>query len=250
MFEKPLNKNSATPLYRQLSARLAEQIQNGEYQLGDKLPSEREFSEQLNVSRITARQAIEALLESGLIYREQGRGTFVAEPRMRHLEGLTSFTEDMIARGYRPSSRVITQKLIAADVEFQEILRINPPDMVLHLVRVRLADGKPVALQSSYISHKLCPGIENEDFSSQSLFAVLREKYYVYPTWTEVVIEAIPATYEEAHLLEIKLGDPVLVVRGKSFTDSFEIVESVRTAYRGKGMALYIGRQRLGSSNR
>lgn len=92
MFEKPLNKNSATPLYRQLSARLAEQIQNGEYQLGDKLPSEREFSEQLNVSRITARQAIEALLESGLIYREQGRGTFVAEPRMRHLEGLSQRT--------------------------------------------------------------------------------------------------------------------------------------------------------------
>jgi GntR family transcriptional regulator len=204
----------------------------------------------LNVSRITTRQAIETLLENGLIYREQGRGTFVAEPRMRRLEGLTSFTEDMIARGCIPSSRVINQELIQADNEFQKILRIDPEDSVLRLVRVRLADGRPVALQSSYISQKLCPGIEDEDFSSQSLFAILREKYYVYPTWTEVELEAIPASSEEAHLLEIKIRDPVLVVRGKSFTDSFEIIESVRTVYRGRGMALYIGRQRLGPMKR
>lgn len=250
MIEKPLNKNISTPLYRQLSVRLADQIIKGEYKAGEKLPSEREFSDQLNVSRITARQAIEALLESGLIYREQGRGTFVAEPRMRHLEGLVSFTEDMIARGYHPSSRVITQELIEADEEFQRILKIDPTDKILHLVRVRLADGKPIALQSNYISQKLCPGIENEDLSSQSLYALLREKYYAYPAWTEIELEAVPATVEEAHFLEVEARSPLLVVRGKSFTDSFEIVESVNTVYRGKGVALYIGRHRLGSSNR
>lgn len=248
--ERPLNKNSTIPLYRQLSTWLASQIQTGEYKTGERLPSERDLSEQFSVSRITARQAIEALLESGLVYREQGRGTFVAEPRMRHLEGMTSFTEDMIARGYQPSSKVITQQLLPADNDLQNTLKINSADQALHLVRLRLADGKPVALQSSYISRKLCPGIENEDFSSQSLFAILREKYYVYPSWTEVFIEALPATSEEAHLLEMKPGEPLLIVRGKTFTDSFEIVEDVRTTYRSKGMALYIGRQRLGSTNR
>lgn len=242
-----LDKNSSVPLYRQLSARLASKIQNGEYKTGDKLPSERELSEQLNVSRITARQAIEELLERGLIYRERGRGTFVAEPRMRRLQGLTSFTEYMLSRGYQPSSRVITQKLVPADEELQQILKIGPEEKALHLVRVRLADGKPVALQSSFISHRLCPGIEQEDFSTQSLFKILREKYYVHPTWTEVEIEALPATNEEARLLKVKPGDPLLVVRGRTYTDTFDIIENVRTAYRGKGMALYIGRQRLGT---
>ena len=248
--ERLLNKNSTIPLYRQLSTWLALQIQNGTFHTGDRIPSERELTEQFNVSRITARQAIEALLESGLIYREQGRGTFIAEPRMRNLEGLTSFTQDMIARGYKPSSKVIIQHLLPTDDELQKNLRIHSTDKVFHLVRLRLADEKPVALQSSYISHKLCPGIENEDFSSQSLFVILREKYYVYPNWTEVFIEALPATNEEARWLEMKPGEPLLIVRGKTFTDSFEIVEDVRTAYRSKGMALYIGRQRLGSNGR
>ena len=242
-----LDKNSSTPLYRQLANRLEAQIKNGEYQAGDRLPSERELSELLNVSRITARQAIVSLEEDGLIYREQGRGTFVAEPRQRHLRGLTSFTEDMLARGCQPSSRILVQELVAPSPEQARDLKLEEGELALHLVRLRLADGKPIALQSTYISQPLCPGIEHEDFSNQSLFAILREKFDVYPMWTEVDVEALHASSEEAHLLEIKTGDPLLVVRGKTLSDTFDMIEIVRTAYRGKGMALYIGRQRLES---
>jgi len=243
-----LDKNSHEPLYRQLAKLLISQIHAGDYQAGNRLPSERELSESYKVSRITARQAIDLLFEDGLIFREQGRGTFVAEPRMRHLQGLTSFTEDMQARGFTPYSRILTQEVLKADGELQSSLRISAGQRILHLVRLRMADDRPIALQASYISLASCPGLENEDFKDQSLFALLRSKYYLYPTWTEVDIQAVPASKEEALLLEIRPADPLLVVRGKTFTDSFEPIETVRTTYIGKGLALYIGRQRIGGS--
>jgi DNA-binding GntR family transcriptional regulator len=90
--------------------------------------------------------------------------------------------------------------------------------------------------------------LETEDFKDQSLFALLRSKYYLYPVWTEVDIQAVPASKEEALLLEIRPNDPLLVIHGKTFTDSFEPIETVRTTYIGKGLALYIGRQRIGGS--
>ncbi len=243
-----LDKNSHEPLYRQLAKLLVSRIQVGDYQTGNRLPSERELSEVHKVSRITARQAIDLLFEDGLIFREQGRGTFVAEPRMRHLQGLTSFTEDMQARGFTPHSRVLTQEVLEADEELQSTLRLSAGKRVLHLVRLRLADDHPIAIQASYISLALCSGLEAENFQDQSLFALLRSKYYLYPTWTEVDVQAVPANKEEAQLLEVRPNDPLLVIRGKTFTDSFEPIETVRTTYIGKGLALYIGRQRIGGS--
>ncbi|HEX7976148.1 MAG TPA: UTRA domain-containing protein, partial [Anaerolineales bacterium] len=83
-----------------------------------------------------------------------------------------------------------------------------------------------------------------------SLFSILREKYYINPAWTEVEMEALAATAEEAYHLKINRDDPVLVVKGLTFTDSFELIESVRTVYRGNGLALYIGRQRISTFSR
>lgn len=247
---RPLNKNSSVPLYSQLFKRLAAQIESGELKAGERLPPERELAEDLRVSRITARQAIDALVESGLVYREQGRGTFVAEPKMRGLIGFTSFSQDMQSRGYQPSSRVLKLELTAVNEALQQMLKIGPEDLAIHLVRLRMADSEPVALQSAYLPHSLCPGLEHEDLTNLSLYAVLREKYYVDPAWTEAEMEARPATPEEARLMQIEKHDPVLVVKGITFTESFEVVESVRTVYRGKGLALYIGRQRISNFNR
>jgi len=243
-----LDKNSHEPLYRQLAKLLISQIHSGDYKAGNRLPSERELSVAYKVSRITARQAIDLLFEDGMIFREQGRGTFVAEPRMRHLQGLTSFTEDMQARGFTPRSRVLTQEVLQADEELQISLRVPAGQRVLHLIRLRMADEKPIALQASYISLTLCPSLENENFKDQSLFALLRSKYYLYPAWTEVDVQAMLASKEEASLLNIHANDPLLVIRGKTFTDSFDPIETVRTTYIGKGLALYIGRQRIGGS--
>jgi GntR family transcriptional regulator len=246
---RSLNKNSSVPLYSQLHTLLVEKIRSGALLPGDKVPAERELAETLHVSRITARQALDALVESGLVYRERGRGTFVAEPKMRGVMGFSSFSADMRSRGLNPSSVVISQALVPPDEKLRKILKLGEQDLALHLVRLRLADEMPVALQSAYLSYRLVQGLEHEDLRFQSLYSVLREKYYINPAWTEAEMEALSATAEEAGHLRIEKNDPVLVVRGITFTDSFEIVESVRTVYRGKGLALYIGRQRIQSDH-
>lgn len=240
-----LDKGSHTPLYLQLLMHLVRLVETGELKPGNKLPSERELAERLGVSRITARQAIETMLERGLVYREQGRGTFVAEPKLRGLRGFTSFSEDMRQRGMKPSSRILVQEVVTVDETTQNLLRLTPREKYVHLLRLRLADGRPMALQNSYIPCRIAPGLENEDLTNKSLFEVLRDTFYVHPAWTEAEVQALTASSEEQHWLGIKPNDPVLVVHGLTFTDSFETVESVRTAYPGTGMALYIGRQRL-----
>jgi GntR family transcriptional regulator len=243
----PLDKGSHIPLYLQLTTQLIHMIEQGVLKPGDKIASERELSETLNVSRITARLAIQELFKSGLIYREQGRGTFIAESKMRNVQGFTSFTEDMTKRGLKPGSQVLLQEVIPADDALARIIHIQPGDEALHLVRLRMANDRPVAIQYSHLPHKLCPGLEKENLTNGSLFAVLRQKFFIYPAWTEAVVEAASALPEEAHLLGLKPGEPVLVVRGITFNESFEIVESVRTIYPSRGLALYIGRQRIGN---
>jgi len=244
---QPLDKGSRIPLYLQITAQLIHKIEQGELKPGDKIPSEREFSELLNISRITARQAIQELFKSGLIYREQGRGTYVAESKMRNVQGFTSFTEDMKKRGFKPGAQILMQEVLPVDDNLARTLHIQPGESVLHLVRVRTTDDRPVAIQFSYLPMKLCPGLENVEMTNQSLFEVLRQNYFVYPVWTEAMVEAASALPDEAHLLDLKPGEPVLVVRGLTFTESFEVVESVRTIYPSRGLALYIGRQRIGS---
>lgn len=243
-----LDKGSHTPLYLQLLDRLVHMVETGEMRPGDKIPSERELADLLSVSRITARQAIKTMLESGLIYREQGRGTFVAEPRLRGLRGFTSFTEDMRERGLNPRSQVLKQELVHPDEVLQRVLKLAQGEQALHLVRLRLADDQPMALQSSFIPCHVAPGLEKEDLTDKSLFEVLKSKYYLYPTWTEAEVQALPSSSEEQRWLNMKPNEPVLVVRGLTFNESFEIVESVRTAYPGNGLALYIGRQRMAIS--
>jgi GntR family transcriptional regulator len=244
---QPLDKGSHIPLYLQLTAQLIHLIERGTLRPGDKIASERELSEMLNVSRITSRLAIQELFKSGLVYREQGRGTFVAESKMRNVQGFTSFTEDMNKRGLQPGSRILLQEVIPAEDTLARTLHIQPGDLALNLVRLRLANDRPVAVQYSHLPSKLCPGLEKEPLENCSLFSILRQKYYVYPAWTEAVVEAAAALPEEAQLLGLKAGEPVLVVRGLTFNESFEIVESVRTIYPSRGLALYIGRQRIGS---
>lgn len=250
LLDRPLDKNNPEPLYMQLYYRLVQLIEKGELKAGDRVPAERELAETLNVSRITARQAIDALVKNGLVYREQGRGTFVAEPHMTSVMGFTSFYQDMIARGHKPGSIILVQEKIRVDEELQKVLKIGPDDYALHLVRVRTADGEPVAYQSAYLPDSRFPMLDQEDLSSISLYAVLREKYSVYPAWTEAQMEVRLASPEESRLLKLDKNAPVLIVNGITYTDSFEVVESVSTVYRGEGLSLYIGRQRIPTFNR
>lgn len=147
-----IDKQSPLPIYYQIEAYLKQQIDDGLLKPGDTLPSEREFSEQFHVSRMTIRQAIMNLVNAGYLSRQKGRGTFVASQKIAMtLSGLTSFSEEIKHRGMRPLSCLLSYEVIPATDRIAQQLSIPNQTPVYEMKRLRLADDHPLALETAYI---------------------------------------------------------------------------------------------------
>jgi GntR family transcriptional regulator len=231
--KKHLDRNSFVPLYAQIHQILREMVQSGEIVPGSHVPSERELSDEYGVSRMTARQALRALRQDGLVYRERGIGTIVTKRKLDvHTRNLVGFSEDMLQRGLTPSSQLITMKRDIASQQIAEVLGIKPGDAVFYVERLRLADGTPMAFESNHISAALCPDLEKYDITKGSFYKLLEDQYGINLHRAEEVLEAISAPRREATLLSIKPNSPVLVVNRIVYSDTNMAVESVRSLYR------------------
>lgn len=230
----PLDKNGFIPLYFQIQRALMDRIHSGELSEGDPLASEEELSRYYQVSRMTARQALHGLKTSGYAFSEKGRGTFVTRPKLeKNIMHLQGFTEDMRQRGMKPSSRLLGQSVIEPTEELMQRLKLDPKDEVVHLRRLRLADGIPMALEDSHIPLKLFPGLDKLDFARNSLYQALRERYGVRVGYADEVIEALPATKEEAELLTIPKKASVLSITRIIMTTQETPIEAACSRYRG-----------------
>jgi GntR family transcriptional regulator len=248
--DEHLDPDSYVPLYMQLVLVLRRAIEEGTYQAGDQLPSERELGERYAVSRITASAALQELVKSGLAYRKQGLGTFVARPKIRDLSGFASFSDDMRERGLTPSSRLIALESILPDEEVRKRLGLTPGAACIRLTRVRLADGEPVAFENAYLPADLCPGLENEDLERKSLYAVLRRRYGLRPSWAEGIIEAAPADQEQAEVLDLELDEPILSIWRVTYDENYTPLEWVHSVYRADRFSFTTGRHPVDSASR
>ena len=229
-----LDKNGFIPLYYQIQRALMEKIQSGELNEGDSLASEEELSRLYQVSRMTARQALHGLKTSGFAFSEKGRGTFVTRPKLeKNIMHLQGFTEDMRQRGMKPSSRLLEQSVVQASQALAERLKVSAEDNVLHLRRLRLADGTPMALEESHVPLKQFPGLDRIDFAKHSLYHTLRERYGVRVAYADEVIEALPATREESELLTIPKKASVLSISRVIMTTQESPIEAACSRYRG-----------------
>lgn len=240
------SSNLATPKYFYIQQKILEQIQQGKLQPGQQLPTEAELAQQYQVSRITAKRALNELVNQGCVYRQPGLGSFVAEIRIRDISGFQSFSADMRARGLIPSSQILTFKEIKPDEDIQQRLKLTPGERTYFLKRLRLANDEPVAVESAYIPCELFPELIHEDLSSQSLYLVLTEKYQIVPTWADAEYESAMPTEEEASLLKLPIGSPVLKAYRITFSSNYDVIESVNSVYRGDRFTFYSGRQRIG----
>jgi GntR family transcriptional regulator len=231
---QPLDKKGFIPLYYQIQRALMEQIQSGQLSEGDPLASEEELSRYYQVSRMTARQALHGLKTKGYAFSEKGRGTFVTRPKLEknilHLQG---FTEDMRQRGMKASSKLLEQAVVPADENLSEKLRLNGNDKVMRLRRLRLADGIPMAIEESNIPLLQFPGLDRIDFARHSLYQTLRERYGVRVGYADEVIEALPATREEAELLTIPKRAAILSISRIILTTQESPIEAAYSRYRG-----------------
>ena len=230
------------PRYYQIEQSILELIQSNQIKPGEQLPSEAELAQKYQVSRITAKRALDDLVQQGWAYRQQGRGTFVAQARIREMSGFRSFTEDILSKGLKPSSRVVQFVQIPSDEQVASHLRIPIGDAAYMLQRIRLADDQPVAFETAYFSVKQFPGLEQFDLS-QSLYKIFRDQYRVNPVWADAEIQASSATTEIAQFLGMRAGEPVLSANRLSYTEIFEVVEYVVSIYGGSRFTFYIGRQ-------
>jgi GntR family transcriptional regulator len=200
---------------------------------GSPVPPERTLSVEFGASRTTVRQALQELVLEGRVVRIQGKGTFVAKPKLVQELRLTSYTEDMRAQGLEPTSTLLEIGYVLADEVLSERLAIKLRARVLRIERLRLANGEPMAIEATHLSAKRFPGLRRQLERSNSLYAALSEKYGVRLLDAEETIETVPAPPREAHLLGTDVGVPLLLLSRHSRSDDGQPIEYVRSLYRG-----------------
>ncbi len=233
-------RDSKLPIYHQLYQILRHNIARGGWRPGDMLPSESELIEQYRVSRITVRQALELLVNDGLIYRQRGRGTFVAHPTVE--QGMTriiNFTEDMRQRGFQAGTEILSSGLAPAAPEIAEKLQVEPGEELACLERLRLADGEPMSIEESYLVHRLCPDVLRDDYTQNSLRAAIERDYGLHLTRAKQVIRAISVSGELAQKLSIPPNSALLYIERVSYSQPNIPVEFLRLHHRGDRYVLY-----------
>jgi len=240
-----INKTSFTPIYIQIAQAIVQTVREGMLAYNEQLPSERDLAERYQVSRLTARQAIDELVKRGVAYRLQGKGTFLARPQIRRASGLMSFSDELLQRGLEPTSKVIQQAVVEAPQPVAETFQIAVGTLIFQLNRVRLGNGLPFVIEYAYLNPTLFPNIEQENFETQSLFTVIRTRYGIYPAWAEAELEARIVTDEERKWLTMQANQAVLVAHRLTFTESFDLIETVDSVYPGDRFPIYVGRQRI-----
>jgi GntR family transcriptional regulator len=221
---------TSAPLYHQLRKRMRHAIESGLLQVGDALPSERELAEVLGLSRVTVRKAISGLVTEGLLTQQQGAGTFVAPRVEQALSLLTSFSEDMRARGMIPGARWIDCGTGLANPEEALALALSPGAKVSRLQRLRTANDKPMTLEQTTMPREFLP---DPGVIGDSLYDHLIETG-CRPVRALQLLRAFAVEEEEdAELLALPLGSPVLYIERRAFLESGQVVEFTRSLYRG-----------------
>ncbi len=226
----PLDRSSPIPLYFQIAESLTEAIQSGAVAPGERLDNELELAERLRVSRPTVRQAVQRLVQQGLVIRRRGLGTVVVGPRILRPVALTSLYDDLATAKRHPATAVLNSGQIEADDELAKILALAVGTPVLSIERLRSAGETPLAIMHNYLPAKLLQDKTAEDLEKGGLYELLRS-LGIQLHAADQVIGARRATAQEARLLQAPRNATVLTVTRTTFDPAGVPVEYGRHAY-------------------
>jgi GntR family transcriptional regulator len=218
-FQPDITDNS--PLYMQVARKLIRDVRDGRYQVDQALPSERVLSEQLDVSRVTARKAIDQLVEQGLVVRRRGSGNYIAPRIEQPLSNLSSFSEQLQQRGHQPRSHWLCREVLIAEADEQLALGLSPNTRVARLERLRLADDVVMAYEVSVIPATVLP---RPEAVHSSLYAHLDKTGHM-PVRALQHIRAMNASARLAGQLDIPEGQAVLFITRVGYLESGQAVE-------------------------
>lgn len=231
---KKVDKKSPLPLHFQIKDILKEMIENEELKPGEFIPPERELCEIQGVSRMTVNKAIMALVNEGLLYREQGKGTFVAHPKInQQLSQLKGFTAVMEEKGIKTTTKLLSFEIKSATKQLKKFLNLSSENSkIIEMHRLRFADEEPIAFEKVYVPHHLCPDMSEELLDGNSLYDILNNKYnYHFESATET-IEPILINDYEASLLNQNSNALALIVNRTTTIGDGSIIEYANSIYR------------------
>ncbi|MFQ5433979.1 MAG: GntR family transcriptional regulator [Anaerolineae bacterium] len=222
------------PLYIQIAEGLLDRIQSGNLAPGDRLPPERELSETLGVNRRTVREALRVLEMQGLLTRQRGVGTFIAQPKIeREADHLVPFTKGMQSRGYIIGAKVVMFERRMCEVSVAEQLNIPVSSPVYYVHRLRFLNNEPTMLEKFILPTACFPEFERHDLENRSLYEIMETEYSVIISQARQSIEAVRATEYEAELLNVESGTPLLLEQRLGLDQNGRPVEYAKDLYRG-----------------
>jgi DNA-binding GntR family transcriptional regulator len=225
-----LDRSSPVPLYFQVAEQLEQAIQDGRLAPGDRMDNEIALASQLGLSRPTMRQAIQVLVDKGLLVRKRGVGTQVVQSRIRRSVELTSLHDDLVRAGKQPRTKVLHLELVEADDEVRDHLGVPTGSMVWQLERLRLTDEEPLALMQNFVPADVVD-LGAADLSDGGLYEALRAAG-VHMRVANQEIGARRADAREARLLDESRGAPLLTMRRTAYDDKGRAVEHGTHVYR------------------
>lgn len=212
-----VDRTNPIPMYLQVKNELEQMIKSGELKSDDRIFSESELCEMYNISRITAKKALDDLVRDDFVYRIQGRGSFVKGPKIDHrLTNFYSFTEEVKSRGMIPGSVILNAEIITPNQEVIDNLNLGADDKVYYIRRLRMANNAVIALDHSYIPYSLCAHLTKEDLTDHSLYEMLSMQGVVPDKAVECFL-AVGLDESEASLLGEKAGTASLKVCRKTY---------------------------------
>jgi GntR family transcriptional regulator len=222
-----VERGSGVPYYLQMKQLLVADLEAGRLQPGDRLPGEHDLCRRFDVSRTVVRQALGELEAEGRLRRQKGRGTFVASPKIAEamFESFSGLAEDVAARGGTLRNEVRACEISGAPHAVAGELELAEGEPVLRLERLRIVDGRPWSLVTTYLPAKRFDGLADEDFETESLYALMEGKYGVPIAHGRRRIEAIAADAETAAALGVRAGDPLLRLTSTAYDEDGAPVE-------------------------
>jgi GntR family transcriptional regulator len=200
---------------------------------GDAIPSERQLSGDLGVSRLTVRAALDDLVREGYLVRRRGAGTFVNEPKVAKGLAISSFSDEMRERGMRPASRTLELRVVPAGARLGRILHVSPSESVVTVKRLRLADGEPMAIELLNTRQSLVPGLTATDLEENSFYDLLASRYGIEIVGGTQTVEPTVTNEEESEALGVPLHSPALLFERVTRSAAGDVLEFTSSTYRG-----------------
>lgn len=229
-----MNTNSKIPLYLQMMNDIIRQIKNQEYNEHDKLPSERVLCDKFSVSRITVRQTLQELEREGYVYKQHGKGTFVAPAvHKQHLIKMYSFTEEMNKQNKKPSTQILSFQLITVDSYIANKMGIKPCDEVFEIIRLRFADEEALMYEKSYLPKRFFQHLTQKDFEERPMYDIFNEDYELNVTKAVEQFSTTKVNPFESQYLKTSINQPAMSIKRFSYHKDW-LVEYTQSIAKGE----------------